>query len=204
MDKQSIIDKLERLGYMICDATNNDLVFALTDDIETVDIREAFKYDDVNTRYMLMSCNRDGYYGIQLYECERMEDVCDIYNNFDWSTFGKGDEKELLETFASQAKYTTIKSNVEQCSRLALYRYKINCLGDDELLCLYNEGGCIFDDDTEQVITHKQTDSISLGDEYIYITAVVQIVPDKDLFDGQIEQALVQLNERIDNEHKAE
>ena len=85
MDKQSIIDKLERLGYMICDATNNDLVFALSDEVETVDIREAFKYDDVNTRYILMSCNRDGYYGILLYECERMEDVCDIYNNFDWS-----------------------------------------------------------------------------------------------------------------------
>lgn len=204
MDKQSIIDKLERLGYMICDATNNDLVFALSDEVETIDIREAFKYDDVNTRYILMSCNRDGHYGILSYECEHKEDVSEIYAIFDWYTFGKGDEDGLLETFASQVKYTTIKANVEQCSRLALYRYKINCLDDDELLCLYNESGCIFDDDTEEVITNKQTDSIAIGDEYIYITAVVQIVPDKDLFDGQIEQALVQLNERIDNEHKAE
>lgn len=199
MDKQSIIDKLERLGYMICDATNNDLVFALTDEVETIDIRDAFKYDDVNTRYILMSRNSDGHYGILLYECEHNE----IYAIFDWYTFGKDDEEGLLETFASQAKYTTIKANVEQCSRLALYRYKINCLDDDELLCLYNESGCIFDDDTEEVITNKQTDSIAIGDEYIYITAVVQIAPDEDLFDEQIEQALVQLNERIDNEHKA-
>lgn len=204
MDKQSIIDKIERLGYIICDATNDDVVFAISEDGRAVDIREAFKYDDVNTRYMLISRNRSGYFGVELYECERMEDVCDIYNNFDWYTFGKGDEKELLETFATQAKYTTNKANLEQCSRLAYYRYTINCLSDNELICMYNESGCIFDDDTEQVITHKQTDSISLGDEYIYITAVVQIAPDEDTFDEQIEQALFQLNDKIEDEHKAE
>ena len=205
MDKQSIIDKLERLGYMICDATNDDLVFAISEGCErAIDVKVALIYDDVNTRYSLFSRNNKGYFGICLYECDQFEDVCDIYANYDWYTFDNKGEKELLETFANQCEYTDIQTNIEQCNKLAYYRNIVHCMSDDELLCLYNSNGCLFGADAEMCISHKFTDTMSMIDEHIYIMAVVQIVPNEDLFDEQIEQALVQLNERIDNEHKAE